>query len=404
MECNRRWKVESKEFEVLIKGGATGVRIIERSHNKRRSIFVQRNELAWLVKTVEEVVDMETHEVFWDQSRARYPRIIVQKRSNRHGRFLTIEEFEGRRRIGTILIPEGRYGQGWCRLISELRQVKEVLWEGRDSRAGATEKFLEGKAGRWEPEKARVHGPAEKSKVAPVISKGPTSDSDQRNPATTGIQGQAGCPPVTVDSDDSFCGEERSEGILEGTKSKGRWVQALLSPALHSVGVACLSNHRQVIGREGAVSDKGVSAFNAKVELFNCREWLRRPRGEVDAGLQRLDGLLKDMDVFGPGQGQSAKGWVPKPKLSHEPKGKTIFIPKASGVGLGSCPAIYKASRQPKSNILSEATPPVGLGLMAGPSVGVDMGLGPVVYKESGQLAEAIPIVGLGLMEGSTGL
>jgi hypothetical protein len=66
MECNRRWKVESKEFEVLIKREATGVRIIERSHSKRRSIFVQRNELAWLVKTVE-VVDVETHEVFWDQ-------------------------------------------------------------------------------------------------------------------------------------------------------------------------------------------------------------------------------------------------------------------------------------------------------------------------------------------------
>jgi hypothetical protein len=189
MECNRRWKVESKEFEVLIKRGATGVRIIERSHSKRRSIFVQRNELAWLMKTVEEVVDVETHEVFWDQSRARYPRIIVQKCSNRHGRFLTIEEFEGRRKIGTILILEGRYGQGWCRLISELRQVKAFLWERQESRAGVTKKTLEGKAGRWGPEKARVHGPVEKSKVAPVISKGPASDSDQRNLATTKNQG-----------------------------------------------------------------------------------------------------------------------------------------------------------------------------------------------------------------------
>jgi hypothetical protein len=64
MECNRRWKVESKVFEVLIKGGATGVRIVERSHNKRRSIFVQRNELAWLVRSMEEVVELETSEVF----------------------------------------------------------------------------------------------------------------------------------------------------------------------------------------------------------------------------------------------------------------------------------------------------------------------------------------------------
>jgi hypothetical protein len=135
MECNRRWKVESKEFEVLIKGGATGVRIVERSHNKRRSNFVQRNELAWLVRTVD-VVEKEPSEVFWDQSRAGYPRIIVQKRSNKHGWFLTIKEFEGRRRVGMVLIPEGWYGQGWSRLIPELSQVKASLWEGREVREG----------------------------------------------------------------------------------------------------------------------------------------------------------------------------------------------------------------------------------------------------------------------------
>jgi hypothetical protein len=95
MECYKRWTVESKEFEVLIKGGATGVRIVERSNKKRRSIFIQRDELAWLVGQVEEVVDVETSKVFWDQSRAGYPRIIAKKCSNRHGRFLTVEEFDG---------------------------------------------------------------------------------------------------------------------------------------------------------------------------------------------------------------------------------------------------------------------------------------------------------------------
>ena len=143
MDCIRSWKVESKEFEVLNKGGATRVRIVERSHNKRRSIFVQRSELAWLVKSAEEVVELETSEVFWDQSRAGYPRIIVQKRANRHGRFLTIKEFEGRRRIGTVLVLEGRYGQGWSCLISKLRQVKASLWVGREIREGKEANPLE---------------------------------------------------------------------------------------------------------------------------------------------------------------------------------------------------------------------------------------------------------------------
>ena len=49
-----------KDFEVLIKGGASRVRIFERSSKKQRSISVQRDELAWLVGLVEEVVELET--------------------------------------------------------------------------------------------------------------------------------------------------------------------------------------------------------------------------------------------------------------------------------------------------------------------------------------------------------
>ena len=77
---------------------------------------------------------METYELFWDQSRARYPRIITQKCSNKHGHFLTVEEFDGRRRCGAILIPEGRYGQGWDRFVSEVRLANSVLHEVREVR------------------------------------------------------------------------------------------------------------------------------------------------------------------------------------------------------------------------------------------------------------------------------
>jgi hypothetical protein len=121
MAKSRRWSVESKEFELLIKGGASGVRIFERSNRKQRSIFLNKDELARLAGTMKEVVVVETSEVFWDQSRAGYPRIITQKCSNKRGCFLTVEEFDGRRRGGAILIPEGRYGQGWERFVSEVR-------------------------------------------------------------------------------------------------------------------------------------------------------------------------------------------------------------------------------------------------------------------------------------------
>ena len=128
MDGSRSWVVESKEFDVLIKGGDSGVRIHERSKKKKSSIFVRRDELAWLLGALEEVIEVETSEVFWDQSRAGFPWIIMHKCSNRHGRFLTIEEFDGRR-SGTILISEGRFGQGWARLIVELDRANSFLWE-----------------------------------------------------------------------------------------------------------------------------------------------------------------------------------------------------------------------------------------------------------------------------------
>ena len=110
MAGSRKWSVESKEFEMLIKVGAAEVRMFERSKGKQRTIFLKRDELAWLVGIVKEVVSEERSKVFWDQSRAGYPRFIAQKCANQHGRFLTFEEFKGRRRCGTILIPEGRHG------------------------------------------------------------------------------------------------------------------------------------------------------------------------------------------------------------------------------------------------------------------------------------------------------
>jgi hypothetical protein len=112
---------------------------------------------------------------------------------------------------------------------------------------------------------------------------------------------QAGNVPGAGASGNALNGGEGTVGFLGGTNSKGRWVQALLFPAPHSMEVACLPNQGKVILREEVVRDKGVSAFNAKVELYNCKEWLKRIRGEVDAGLQRLDMLLKDVDITGPG-------------------------------------------------------------------------------------------------------
>jgi hypothetical protein len=83
----RRWSVEAKVFEISIKGGLMGVRFVEKRNNRQRSVWVHRDEITWLVGAVEKAANVDTSEVFWDQSRAGYIRLITQRRANKHGRF-----------------------------------------------------------------------------------------------------------------------------------------------------------------------------------------------------------------------------------------------------------------------------------------------------------------------------
>jgi hypothetical protein len=59
---------------------------------------------------------------------------------------LTVEEFDGRRRCGNILIPEGRYGQGWEQLIVEVRMANFSLHEasnGKKDKEGKGRSYAE---------------------------------------------------------------------------------------------------------------------------------------------------------------------------------------------------------------------------------------------------------------------
>jgi hypothetical protein len=126
--------VEAKEFEVVVVGGESGVRIRESCKGRHRSILLDRSELAWLIKTFESLVCVEDSRVFWDQSRYGLPRIIAQRHFNRHGGLMVIEEFIGNRRKDSIFIPEGRAGKGWISFREELRLVSEYLRAGSRAR------------------------------------------------------------------------------------------------------------------------------------------------------------------------------------------------------------------------------------------------------------------------------
>jgi hypothetical protein len=130
MSSSRRWSVESKEFALSVVGGFTGIRIHERRKGVTRSILIDQDEAAWLLKSFHDLVTAHDCRVFWNQSVSGFPRILAQQCANRHGYFLTLEEYEGRRRKGSVLVPKGKFGEGWKRFGEELRLALNSLLAG----------------------------------------------------------------------------------------------------------------------------------------------------------------------------------------------------------------------------------------------------------------------------------
>jgi hypothetical protein len=192
--------------------------------------------------------------------------------------------------------------------MEELEGAKSILWEGREFMDRKKEKEAPGRRQLGSSKSSnnlaqvRLLGKGEMRKVVSVnmLSKAVTSKNGLGEMASTKTQGQAGRVLGSEQIDDEFCGGVGPERILGGAKPEDRWKKALLSPTPKFQGEPGLAIQGQVGARDSVVSEK-VSGFNATEELLSCREWLRGIRGMVEADLQRLDSLLKDVDIIGPG-------------------------------------------------------------------------------------------------------
>ncbi|KAE8076449.1 hypothetical protein FH972_015098 [Carpinus fangiana] len=120
-----------------------------------------------------------------------------------------------------------------------------------------------------------------------------------------------------------------------------KWqAQAKIVHAKYDEGVTCA-------GFQERVTRQQEIAFNAKLELGQCREWLRRVRGEVDAGIGRIDAIIQELECFGPGQGSKISGWGSKPIRRTEPINRTLNNTWA-GMGKGPGPDANKAKLKAK--------------------------------------------------------
>jgi hypothetical protein len=340
----RKWSVEAKEFEILIKGGLSGIRIVEKRNNRSCSICVQRDEILWLVGAVEKAANVDTSEVFWDQSRAGYIRLIAQRRANRHGRFLTIKEYEGRRHSGSVLIPEGWSGQGWHRLIAELGLACSSLKVGRGFRLDKAETATVGKRSFAEvvgaTKRTEKHGSKHLEPFAGVgVRAGvkPASEDDRCEKETASTQSVPETSQIPMKTGGSTqqlsipsVKNQALGGEIAPEIASGRQLDVKAIPRGSAQGVACQRPNSRVKGRR-------ETSFNAKLELGELRVWLSQLRSEIDAGLVKVDVALKKLENDGSGQVQKRAVWIQKtkPKKKLKPKDKWPIL---NGVRVGLDP------------------------------------------------------------------
>jgi hypothetical protein len=348
MAMVRSWSVESKAIEMLIKGGYAGLRMVERSNKKQGSIYIQRDELKWLVGAVEEAVDVDTSVVYWNQSRAGYPRVLVQRRSNRHGRFIIMEEFEGRTRRGSVLIPEGRYGQGWTRLLSELKIARTTLWNGREFRESKVGEKVSDKRTFAEvvsqpkmPEKV-ITGGREQQQTRPTITETLETEKcdgyaqHQSRPmnmkpseneylgvrALTHVQTR---PEINLGKKQVQWGSSQETEVAgghQGEPAKCVLHEALQNPAISG---AAAQNGGWESERNGA------SSLHARAELQEILKCLTDIRGQVDLGLKRVELAIQFMEqgesmgqeFMDRGRSSEVGGWAKPKKKKFKQMSKT---------------------------------------------------------------------------------
>jgi hypothetical protein len=287
-----KWAVESKEFELVIKGGGAGLRFFERNSKINRSIFLHRDEVAWLDKIVEKLIVVRTSEVFWDQSRAGYPRVMVQKCSNRHGKFLTLEEYDGRRRCGSVMIPEGRFGQGWDCLKMEVKRANSSLNGDRGSRVFrkvTEEKSYAEATGKNRNQEVDCHPRPESSDSVVGALIAPATVVVGPEGTTKEIKQLSEVGELKIAAD----GEAKVVGLqaCRSPRSASTLIPKTLPFRVNS-GLEALSGRMESEG-------KGVASMGILSELLGLKNLLIKLKGDVDAGINRVEMVLGSMDSVG---------------------------------------------------------------------------------------------------------
>jgi hypothetical protein len=242
---------------------------------------LDRDELAWLVRILEDLVRVEDSRVFWNQSLQGFPRVLAQRCFNIHGDFLVVEEFIGDRRSDSIIVPEGKTGKGWELFGSELRRVFEFFRAG--SKPVAVD--IKAQAGK---EKRRSYAEVLARSAPPVEEPfGVVSEPVAKVPRG-----------VKELSEGRHCeGMPTSNSGQVSVLGKRRFIAPAASSAQVNLSAKLPSSNGV-----GQVAEKGYGASDMtcllgdRIDFLRLRDTLLQLKVDVGACLERVDGLLGSVE------------------------------------------------------------------------------------------------------------
>jgi hypothetical protein len=246
-----------------------------------------------------------------------------------------IEEFDGRRRCSSLMIPEGHYGQGWDRFMVEVRRansslpvVREVKEYTKVTRrrsfaevVGLSQNSVDDCFNAFSESIARV----------PLWLKDASTEMEAQKCKNTqflvrlgvGSMAQSKKLIVPVKKIEESVKEDESF-VSTSVEDTGRILVCRLVTPVNSLVPMVLSHPSKLVERLKGLEESngyGQSMLSTCLELLAFKSLLTKIWGEVDEGLERLEAILLTLETSGPSLGLSKKqiqGLKEKPKASVE--------------------------------------------------------------------------------------
>ncbi|KAB1203319.1 hypothetical protein CJ030_MR8G012801 [Morella rubra] len=109
---SRNFRIESKDFQVTIRENGE-LQFSEWSPKSVNAIHMGKYGAMWMVNMSDKLMEIAPEVDFASKFNESSRGFLAQRCLNKGGRYAVIVEYGGRRKVGAVMVPEGKNGHGW---------------------------------------------------------------------------------------------------------------------------------------------------------------------------------------------------------------------------------------------------------------------------------------------------